>query len=76
MRYEIWSEGHGAQGAPMQAQLLAVVEAENFNAAVEHWRDTDYDPKRWGALENINGRWYTWGCELFDNEADARKNFG
>lgn len=74
--YEIWSEGHAAQGSPMGAQLIATIAADSFDEAVQTWVETEYSRSQWGQVEHINGRWFLWGCELFDNEYDARRNYG
>ena len=62
-------EGLGIQGkGSSKAILLGEFDAESFKEACElatvHHRIYDYDKER-----NT-----VWGCKLFDNEQDAKKN--
>ena len=80
-KYDIWIEGHQAQGSSSKAHLLACgVEAETFVAAVLRWYNalaevSDVE-RMYGKLTIDDGRARLWGCELFDNYDDARKRFG
>lgn len=83
MKIQIWSEGYIIQGGNGKAYLVAVVEADSFNEAVEKYNETIKIPDNrrestWGKLKADwrDGIWSIWGCRLFDNEADARKSFG
>lgn len=74
MLYKIWSEGFMIQGmsTPARAHRVAdKVEASSFQSAcAKHFKDNaDF-------RFDIDGNPVHWGCRLFDNEADARKNFG
>lgn len=86
MRIEIWMEGFIIQGQEGRATLVATIEADSFDEAVEKYNET---AKQTGAnrrepigfgehypADLRDGVWTIWGCRLFDNEADARKNFG
>lgn len=67
-KFEIWSEGFSATGQYSKAQFYGVVEADTFKTACDlkfQGEDT-YSP------EDLT----LWGCQLFDNENDARKSFG
>lgn len=74
--YDIWVEGYIATGEHSRAQFLGTYPGESWDEAVQEWdRRKNYE-NRWGVLEYYEGNWYVWGCQLFDNEAGARKNFG
>lgn len=72
MKYEVWMEGYlatGMEGIPQGATLVGEVEADSFKDACDLFYGNDtfhYNPQRLTY----------WGCKLFDNEQDARKNFG
>lgn len=77
MKFAIWSEGYlatGMEGIPAPAIKLGDVEADTFKDACVKlctqpgWqeRNGNFDAERLAV----------WGCQLFDNEAGARKNFG
>lgn len=82
-KWDIWSEGFGAQGqAPAQASKIASdIEAPSFHEAVEKWWNglNDKQRKYWGGSlvmspgdEPSKNRYSIWGVGLHDNEADAR----
>lgn len=75
MKYDIWMEGYlatGMEGIPVKAQKLASnIEANSFIEAVNKWYKSKPD-----ALTIRNNRAFIWGCELFQNEMDARESFG
>lgn len=74
--FQIWCEGYlcsGMEGTPATARLIAEHEGVDFkdacvraNAAGMFEGYGDFDAERLSV----------WGCDLFDNEADARKAFG
>ena len=70
--WEVWCEGFKTTGSAGTAQFLGKFSAISFNVAVEiaiiekGW-DLNYFDKQ-------NLTYY--GCHFFDNEIDARKNFG
>jgi hypothetical protein len=68
MKYQVWLEGYQATGDYGEAQLLGEVEANTFKeACVKLLKDDEY----------FNEKYLTvWGCRLYDNEKEARKNFG
>ena len=81
MKYDIWIEGYcvtGMEGIPAKARCLATdVEENSFIEAVQKWYHLEPDAeRRFGNLCINNNRATIWGCELFDNEQDARKSFG
>jgi len=67
--YEIWSEGYQATGDSSGACFHGKVLATSFKeACIKHF-----------GINNIyfdEDRLSFWGCKLFDNEIEARKNFG
>lgn len=71
-QYEVWIEGYRANEEHSTAQLLAKVEATNFKEACikavkqSTWAEPYFNE------DNLT----VWGCKMFDNEADARRNFG
>lgn len=73
MLYEIWSEGwyQGDEGES-QANFHGKVEASSFEEACVKLAESD--PK-FGDYFNREAMTH-WGCQLFDNEADARKRYG
>ena len=67
--YTIWQEGYAITGNSAPASIYASdIKATSFQQAcdIAGLIDEHYDSKTLT----------TWGCKLFDNEADARKNFG
>ena len=68
MLYEIWGEGYAATGQSAGAYFFGKQEAKTFQEACDIFFKDDkyYDSKH---LSH-------WSCHLFDNEKDARKNFG
>lgn len=74
-RWQIWCEGYlatGMEGIPAKAHLFGEVEAETFQEACDNFFTRSAEDK---TLYHPSPPRY-WGCGLFDNEADARKNFG
>lgn len=67
--YEIWSEGFRAMGDIAGASFHGKVFATSFKeACIKHF-----------GIENFYFDEHNltfWGCKLFDNEIEARKNFG
>ena len=64
-KYEVWSEGFVCTGSEAQAFFYGTVEANSFQEACDIMLkdDPEYDSFSLS----------TWGCRLYDNEADARK---
>jgi hypothetical protein len=71
--FEIWIEGHQAQGSHGKAKMIARVEADNFVSACNEFALTP-KAKDYGNFDREQLTF--WGCKLFDNEKDARKSFG
>jgi hypothetical protein len=71
-RFEIWAEGYRASGDSAPAHLVGTSYGKSFKEAVERYADSDisfrmnYDPDKMTH----------WGCNLFDNETDAKKVYG
>jgi hypothetical protein len=68
-KYSIWAEGWAANGDGYNlAKLVGRVEAETFLEACQEWGKSQPNYFR-----ITDGKPYYWGCQLFDNETDARK---
>ena len=72
--YTIWSEGYSATGERQPATLHGDVEADSFEEACGKVRGVDLNED--GTLRLHGGRPAIWACQMFDNEADARRGFG
>jgi hypothetical protein len=70
-KYNIWVEGFRATGESAEAQFVATVEAKSFQKAC----DIIAKQKGWGDLYDKD-RLTWWVCRLYDNEQEARKDFG
>jgi nicotinic acid phosphoribosyltransferase len=73
--YEIWAQGYSCTGSESGAIQLDTISASSFEDAVWAWLERD--PTR--ALyfrQDDDGTMRYWGCELYDNEHDARTAFG
>ncbi|MCK4521978.1 MAG: hypothetical protein KAU20_05355 [Nanoarchaeota archaeon] len=72
---EIWMEGFSVTGQSQGAQKIGEYEVQTFDQAIEQYiaenPDTTLQKDRFG-----KGRHAIWACELYDNEAKARKSFG
>lgn len=67
--FDVWIEGYAATGGSSRALFLGKHAAETFElACIEacRAREMPHDPHN-----NT-----VWGCRMFDNEEDARKEFG
>lgn len=72
--YQVWSEGYCCTGESAGAKFHGEFEGETFRDAVIKWKETLKDEYSRSCV-NVD-RLTLWGCRLFDNEIDARKNFG
>lgn len=73
--YPIWTEGYAATGEHGRRQLVCTVPGKNFADAVMNAHQAGKFAG-FGDLSEHDGRFYLWGCQLFDNEEDARKRYG
>ncbi|MCH7381195.1 hypothetical protein [Acinetobacter higginsii] len=72
--YQVWLEGYAATGEQQPAQFVGVVNADNFENAIEILlKQKEWDMKFFNI---VRGTPVYWGCRFFDNETDARKSFG
>ncbi len=84
--FQIWMEGYAATGERGTANMIGTGQGETFDDAV---RDYMARTPKHGIEENGRNRyinesayqrrpsnWNIWGCNLYDNEAEARKTFG
>jgi hypothetical protein len=70
MNYDIWLEGFEFSiDESATASFIETVEAESFQEACDKCKLSN------DSLYNSKNLTY-WGCKLYDNENDARKNFG
>jgi len=66
--YTIWSEGFAATGESGTAICHGTATGDTFKEACrKHFKRDQYFDER--SLSY-------WGCGLYDNESDARRNFG
>jgi hypothetical protein len=83
---EIWMEGFTATDQYSKANMIGKGFGNSFDEAVKDYMSKN--PEH-GIRENNRDRymseeyyqkrrsnWNIWGCNLFDNESDARKSFG
>lgn len=77
-KYQVWLEGFSATGNNETAKKLTrkneetTWEADTFQEACEKALRT----LKWEMKYYNNDRNTYWSCRFFDNETDARKNFG
>ena len=73
--FTVWMEGYAATGESAPARIFArVPDAETLDEACDILYE---DPQHRHLMKRRkDGTWSYWGCQFFDNEQDARKNFG
>jgi len=70
--YQIWERGYLGQGCGSDASFLGFEKSDSFKDACVKWfgkhpkLSKNFDPEQLA----------DWGCKLYDNEFDARKDFG
>lgn len=72
--YQIWVEGFQVTGQHQTAQFIGESKGEDFYDACKKFKYPDD-----GDFLNLDkNKDYPaiWACQLYDNEADARKGFG
>lgn len=72
--FNIWSEGYDCTGQSSGAMHHGIISASSFNEACTIWANQNDERK--GYFRITNGIPIYWGCQMFDNEVDARKSFG
>lgn len=73
--WAVWMEGWAATGQSSPAQFMGRYDGKNFAQACSNWNlDAQHKGKDYGTFDPDTLS--VWGCRLFDNERDARKNFG
>lgn len=70
--FNIWSEGYRANGESSGAVYLGIYAGVDFRDACLKWANSTSD--RLQLYDRVRNTY--WGCQLFDNEIDARANFG
>ena len=71
-QYDIWSEGFRTNGKASSAFFIGTSLGSNFKEACDNLAIRDTNFKRYYSGNDLT----YWGCKLFDNEVDARANFG
>lgn len=74
MVYPVWMEGFVATGGQSKANYLGEFEANSFADACRIACKTKL--KDVTLFDIRNGIPCYWGCCMYDNEVDARENFG
>jgi hypothetical protein len=84
--FEIWCEGYAATGERGAANKVGTGIGKTFDEAVKDYMSKHpnhgieengrnrYMSEEW--YNNRKSNWNIWACNLYDNEADARKSFG
>lgn len=70
----LWMEGFAATGQRQGASMIGTYEATDLDDAVKQYMETHKGYVDWDRFGR--GRHAIWGCEIFDNEEEARKSFG
>lgn len=72
--FEVWTEGYSVTGNSSPAILHGTFKGKTFKDAVIAYKASvkDIHSKNCIDVERMS----FWGCRFFDNESDARKNFG
>ncbi len=66
--FQIWMEGYSATGTSSTAKFIATCEGKTFKeACASHFQNDKYYSEEQNSY---------WGCQLFNNENDARMGFG
>lgn len=71
-QYNIWSEGFRTNGEASSAFFIGTSFGSNFKEACNNFAIKDANFKKYYSSNDLT----YWGCKLFDNEVDARANFG
>lgn len=84
--FEIWIEGYSATGEYGTANKIGNGIGITFDEAVKDYMSRkpkhgieENERSRYiseQAYQNRRSNWRIWGCNLFENETDARKSFG
>ena len=76
--YEVWSEGYAATGQYSPALYHGHIESESFDEACIKLIGIDgLDKNTDGSFRRgDSGNFTIWGCNLYDNEKDAKKHWG
>lgn len=71
----VWVEGFSIQGNSGTARLLGFSKGKNFDEAVANLVPFLESPSLYRKDEQTGNHYY-WGCQLFQDEIQARKSFG
>lgn len=70
----LWMEGYAATGESGTAHCIGTYTATDLDDAVKQYMVAHPNSVHWDRFGR--GRHAIWACEIFDNEAQARKSFG
>ena len=70
----LWMEGFAVTGQRQGASMIGTYNATDLDNAVKQYMAENEGDVDWDRLGR--GRHAIWACEIFDNEAEARKSFG
>jgi len=71
--YAVWTEGYIVTGQSSDATFWGLFEGSTFEDAVQSAVNS-MPEEEWKSFDPQTLTW--WGCKFYDNEIDARKNFG
>lgn len=72
--WTIWGEGYRATGEHGDATFMGTEYAVSFDEAVQKLKAWYPNPELFRRRDD--GTWTYWACKLYDNETDARRNYG
>lgn len=70
--YEIWSEGYRATGEEGSATFHGTMRGDSFHQACDRLAEHHSAFAKYYETDTMT----YWGCQLFDNEKDARARYG
>ncbi len=77
MLYNIWSEGFRTTGEEGKAHYVGFGYGYSFQEACDNFFSSFSEEELNTKFGGYNSKYGTiWGCNLFDNEVDARKSIG
>lgn len=75
--YEVYMEGYVDNGGRCGASYVSYGRGDNFAEAAKNACIKKFGEKETEKFFEVHGgRPFFWGCEMFDNYADAAKSFG
>ena len=76
--YQVWQEGFAATGGSCEGSFIGETKANSFDEAVIklYGRKLDMEEDNPKEYRRLGGRLCSWAMRFYDNESDARKDFG